>query len=313
VVAVLGAPEARASCSYINGYAPQNYTLQLPSTISVPRNAVPGQILANINLPANPAVTPFASCNGGNATRTLSAPTVAAGSIPYVYQTNVPGIGLAFYDYWPSQAATRYWGYTGSQEATGTMDWTWNSTLLGVQVVVTGPVSGGSVTNVAGVTANFAIAGLQIATLQAVGHPSIIVVACTTPNVTVNMGNHRLSEMAAVGSTTSSTSFNILLNSCPSGLNGITYELDPTTTIVAGTGNSVVTLDGSSTASGVGLQVLDGNGNPFALGTPVTFTGYNQSTGGNYAIPLKARYYRTTSAANVGSANTAITFIMTYQ
>jgi major type 1 subunit fimbrin (pilin) len=74
-----------------------------------------------------------------------------------------------------------------------------------------------------------------------------------------------------------------------------------------------VALDGSSGATGIGVQLLDNSGNPFPLGSPQTFNGYNSSTGGAYAISLKARYYQTGSSIGPGLANTVMTFLMNYQ
>lgn len=107
------------------------------------------------------------------------------------------------------------------------------------------------------------------------------------------------------------TAFAINLNNCPSGINSIKYRLDPTTTIINPT-KSVVTLQSSSTASGVGVQILDASSNPLPLGVDNVFSGY-AATGGNYSIPLKAAYYQTGYIAKGGSANTSLTFTMTYQ
>ncbi|WP_322061195.1 fimbrial protein [Paraburkholderia sp. J63] len=91
-------------------------------------------------------------------------------------------------------------------------------------------------------------------------------------------------------------SFTIDLNDCPAGLGqyglAIQYEIDANTTILDST-NAVVALDGTSSATGVGIQLLDGNGNPFPLGQVVALNGYNPATGGSHTVPLRARYYQT--------------------
>jgi len=69
-----------------------------------------------------------------------------------------------------------------------------------------------------------------------------------------------------------------------------------------------------ATASGVGVQLLNSAGTaPFALSTTSfqAFAGYNKSTGGDYVIPLMARYYRTGNLSP-GTATSSMVFTMQY-
>ncbi|RDI99212.1 type 1 fimbrial protein [Dyella solisilvae] len=126
------------------------------------------------------------------------------------------------------------------------------------------------------------------------------------------MGTHMNSEMTGPDTFTSATGFSISLNDCPAGMDSIQYQIDPVTSVV-NSANSVVALDGSSTATGVGIQLLDNKGTAaLPLSTPITFHGYNQNVGGNYSIPLKARYYQTGDRVGAGKANTSVTFTMAY-
>lgn len=134
---------------------------------------------------------------------------------------------------------------------------------------------------------------------------------CTVSNINVPMGVQPASGFQGINTRMTPTDFAINLNNCPSGINSIKYRLDPTTTIINPT-KSVVTLQSSSTASGVGVQILDASSNPLPLGVDNVFSGY-AATGGNYSIPLKAAYYQTGYIAKGGSANTSLTFTMTYQ
>ena len=94
-------------------------------------------------------------------------------------------------------------------------------------------------------------------------------------------------------------------------MNAIHYQIDAVTPIVDNA-NAVVDLDGSSSAAGIGVQLLDGDGNPAILGTKRPFAGYNGATGGNYTIPMRARYRQTGDTITPGSANSAVTFTMSY-
>lgn len=141
----------------------------------------------------------------------------------------------------------------------------------------------------------------------------IVAQACTTPDVVVPLGTHSAKEMGSVGATTAATSFSISLNNCPSGLKSIQYRIDPVTTVLDAQ-QSVVALDSSSSATGVGVQLLNAAG---TAATPLqswqTLSSYNSSTGGSYSLPLSARYYQTSSTIAPGPANTSMTFTMQYQ
>ncbi|MFK2932007.1 type 1 fimbrial protein [Dyella agri] len=137
--------------------------------------------------------------------------------------------------------------------------------------------------------------------------------ACETPDVMVRLGSHLPSEMPAIGTTTQAVGFDISLNNCPAGLGRIQYRLDPTTAVLSAA-DSVIALDGSSSASGVGVQLLNDDGTTaFQLGKDQTFSDYDPSSGGSYVIPLKARYYRVGGAIAGGAANTSVTVTMQYQ
>lgn len=137
--------------------------------------------------------------------------------------------------------------------------------------------------------------------------------ACQTPDVRVPLGWWPQTTFSGIGSTSGTKPLTISLNSCPAGLNSIAYRIDPVTTVV-NVAQSVVALDASSSATGVGVQLLDSTGTqPFPLQTWTTFTGYNAGTGGNYTILLNARYYQVSAAIAPGPANSSMTFTMQYQ
>jgi major type 1 subunit fimbrin (pilin) len=144
---------------------------------------------------------------------------------------------------------------------------------------------------------------------------TIQVAACTTPDVLVKLGTHSSTEagLASIGGTTQAVGFNVKLNNCPAGMNSIQYRIEPATPVV-NSAQSVVALDGSSSASGVGVQLLNAAGTaaaPLSTTTFQTFSGYNNATGGSYTIPFQARYFRTGNITP-GTANTSMTFTMQY-
>jgi major type 1 subunit fimbrin (pilin) len=142
---------------------------------------------------------------------------------------------------------------------------------------------------------------------------NIVVGSCMSPDVVVPMGTHSTKELTGPNTFTSSVSFNVSLNNCPAGINTIQYRIDPTTA-VAVAAQSVVALDASSGATGIGVQLLNSAGSAaFPLSAFQTFSGYNSATGGSYTIPFKARYYQTASVIVAGTANTSMTVTLNYQ
>jgi len=106
--------------------------------------------------------------------------------------------------------------------------------------------------------------------------------------------------------------FNIAINNCPAGVRSIQYMLTPNT---ASLGNGVVSLDAgvAPVATGVGIQLLDGAGNPVSYNVAVPVSGVTSGTGGSYTVPLKATYFQTAASLQSGSANTSFTFTIIYQ
>jgi major type 1 subunit fimbrin (pilin) len=261
---------------------------------------------------------------------------IVMGSSGYSYNSLEIQIG------WRNDATGRTYGYPvdvswslggGTSDAynygTATYSYAMNGAQFGMKMdfafIKIGPVTGGTI-NLPGVVAqagvsvtttpnpltNYAMAPQQIANVTLVGGPTFAPVACATPNVTVPLGTHANTEFSGVGPiSTAPASFNISLNNCPAGINNVQYEIDAVTTILDAN-QSVVALDSASTARGVGVQLLDANGNAMPIGTQQTLAGYNPA-GGNYTIPLKARYYQTTAPVLAGTANTVMTFTMNYQ
>jgi len=141
---------------------------------------------------------------------------------------------------------------------------------------------------------------------------NVVAASCETPDVSVAMGeDYKLFDFGGPGSTTREVPFGLKLNNCPEGIAKVNYQLQALTPVIDAA-QGVVGLNSTSSAVGIGLQIKDENGVPVPLNTPRTFSGYNAS-GGNFVIPLTASYYRlATESLRPGSANTEVTFIMSY-
>lgn len=335
----LGSSVAWASISCSGGN--QTFTLALPSTVSVPRDAPVGSVLTSWVL--SPASTGLFSCrvtgdNGlvyayaGSLFTVNSNIRPAGGEYgnPVVFNTNVPGIGMAIAgNVYVGGSGYGWWGWARAQGGTlltyggyGPATYSYSPgaqiavALVKTSAVVTagGQVSGGQVAFVYPATYSTNYFGQSAKYLTT--PVTIVPLSCSTPNVNVPLGSHRKSEFTGVSSTTRNVNFNFAVNGCPSDLGhfgpAIQYKVEAVTAIL-NSSQSVVALDSSSEATGIGVQLLDGNGVVFPLNTYKTFSGYNGATGGSYNIPFQARYYQAAATVSPGKANTSMTITMLYQ
>ncbi|MEN2468963.1 fimbrial protein [Burkholderia sp. GS2Y] len=332
---------ASISCS---GTA-QTVTLAMPSSVTIPRDAAVGTLLTG--WVSTPNVTNYYTCTVSGVvtsgmvfepqSMTRAGMTVAAqnGGTYTVWNTNVPGVGVAIgAATFANQCGNQPWRdlgvplsvfpspWTGSAcNTSGTVTSITNGGQVQAALVKTGPITAGTVTGgvlVVGASATntggsvYTVAASPLVSFSLT--PTIVnVAACITPNVTVNMGSYMQSAFKGIGSTTSpAIPVTVAVNACPSGLNTIQYQFIPVNAVLDST-NGVLALSSDSTASGIGLQLKDNNGNALKYNTQYTLTSYSKSTGGSYTIPLKATYYQTAASVKAGSANAVLTFTMTYQ
>ncbi|WP_254211021.1 fimbrial protein [Burkholderia multivorans] len=296
---------ARAACEFVNNKSELIVNLAFKSEYHVPPGTAIGTVLDDVRVSTDS--TSYALCGApGQSNRSVyGGAQVGSGTTPYTFATNIPGIGLAFYD---EYGRTRYWGEGNGGAYQGY--WSWDGSRIGAKLIVTGPVGVGDVPG-GSVYARMTLDGLPVATIKTTGF-KITTPACSVPSVNVDMGSLTLDRFAGVASTAGDKPFDLRLTACPAGRTGIYYRFDPTTQVVPGTGNSVAALNGSSGATGIGLQLLDGNGKPVQFGQSTKMTGYTGAAG-DYSVPFRARYYQTAATVTPGSANASITVTMSYQ
>lgn len=136
--------------------------------------------------------------------------------------------------------------------------------------------------------------------------------SCQTPAVPVAMGDdYQLQDFDQAGATPRKVRFNIGLNQCQTGIKKVTYSLKATTPVIDAA-KGIVALNNTSTATGIGLQLMNETGQPIALDTAYPFNAFT-TTGTTFKIPLSAAYYRLPNGnLKAGSANTEVTFIVNY-
>ncbi|WP_053269592.1 fimbrial protein [Pseudomonas chlororaphis] len=262
-----------------------------------------------------------------------------------VYLTNVPGIGVAVWNASTAMPFTQSYGNCGG--GTASCNWlnvqramAFDISLIKIGEVSPGTIQGASLPTMAQswVTTNT----LQVQRVSLTGSINVVSRTCSTPDVTVDMGTRRLSELSGVNSATPWKDFTIDLNNCPafhgiySGTgprwlsdgtsnnldsrtsNVLRLRLDPVRTAI-NPGQGILSLDPSApgdapAASGIGLQVADSHGGALPLATlrPSGITP-SATEGRSYTIPLKARYIQTASSVTAGPANASAVFTINYQ
>lgn len=312
--------DVHASCSFTAGNTLIS-TVALPEQITVPRNVGRGTVLWDSGWVQGGTGTASILCNAyfWQKMRWSITGLQPVADMPNVYALpDLPGVGIKAGWFWGSTGAPSTWAWIGkpdSWEANTTQAYILRS-FLQVQLIAIGPIKNGTqgfpspTINVWYDNANAA----QLVLTQTSVKTNAL--ACTTSDVLVSMGGHAISELSGPSTYTRAVDFSIHLYGCPPGMDGIKYQIDPATPVISWD-DSVVALDGSApanvAATGVGVQLLNRDGTAaFPLRRPVRFDEYDTSTGGNYTIPLKARYYQTEANVVAGWANSSMTFTMIY-
>lgn len=135
---------------------------------------------------------------------------------------------------------------------------------------------------------------------------------CTTPDQDVKLMADVSTSFSGVGSVAGTQPFTLSFNNCPAGMSRIGYRFTPTTAVLDAA-NGVVALDGTATATGVGIQLADGQGQPVEFGTLYWLQDYNSLQVQSYRVPMQASLYQTEPTVSGGSVSSAITFTMDYR
>ncbi|WP_176041707.1 fimbrial protein [Burkholderia stabilis] len=236
-----------------------------------------------------------------------------------IYSTGVAGIGVRF-----SLPVTTPYGYWPKTQRRGDTSWIGiNVTaVLRIEFIKTGPISAGGVISGEIAEANidniFKFSSYRIdgvITLE----PKVPTCRVTTPAITVPLGNMPASTFNGVGSVSPSKPFNIVLQ-CSGGEPGAVTNVYTTLTDHTNPGNvsDTLSLASDATATGIGIQVLNGS-TVIKYGPDSSATGNTnqwkagESGNGTFTIPLTARYIQTAPKVTPGAANGLATFTMSYQ
>ncbi|SDY31777.1 Pilin (type 1 fimbria component protein) [Pseudomonas sp. NFIX28] len=303
---------AENSCKYaLTGGKQDIITIDIGQTMSIPRDTPNGTVLYE-STPYQHGTTNKYNCSSAHSwgvKNNLGTDTTTSDTFP------IGGTGISWQYILNGKAR---FGYGGFIESAGT--WHFENYTTALRLIKTGDIKSG-VTIAAGDVGYIKADTLFLTTIRTSQPITITAASCETPDVKVDMGEHDLDVFSKSGSYSRSINFDIKLNNCPSGIKKVTYSLTPNTTAPAWNASmGIIKLHANSTAKGIALQIIDSNEQPVELNKTYTFSNFS-STGGNFNIPLAARYFRTLPTGNfgehdtgmsAGTANSDISFVMSY-
>ncbi|WP_084210005.1 fimbrial protein [Ralstonia sp. A12] len=277
-------------------------------TITVPASLAVGGIIAEQVSSPGWTTNPFCTAGTINYRYELTRFT-AATSIPNVYATNIPGVGLSVqlldngFDgglFFPMQGSTSRGPGQGFQYTNRTF----RARLVKTGAITPGTIAAGQVAR--SVTNNVVNISLNFAAAFTVQNPTCSV---NTASITIPLGNVAASSFANVGSvSTTRGPQNIGLTCAASprvrmSLQGTRAAGGPTTTV------ALTGAGGAGVAQGIGVQVLFG-GAPLVVNS-TTLTTVSNAAGAALNVPISARYYRT-GTVTAGRANASATLRFDY-
>lgn len=320
---LLGAQEANALCKLntANGYVPKNINMVVGRVVVSPDLPVGSLITTPKTFPiyqAGANNTPF-DCTSGPGTLNGRINTAAVGAEwsgkEKVFATNVQGIGIRLLRratggnppdvYYPHTLYGSFGAFSDKADFV-------------VELYKIGPVSGSGLL-VSGIYTTYSgDDGLSAVTTRVDGDAITIVtptcmVDTGSKNIPVLFGKVPQSDFKGRGSTTAERSFNIRLK-CNAGTgtqNTVYLRMDATPDPAGDAGVLRITQgSGSTTATGVGIQVIDGQRVPVKYGDDALV---GPSKDGDYVLTYTARYFQTGAAVTPGRADGTATFTLDYK
>ena len=304
--------------SIVEAACPFTMLVNGPAVVNVDPTLPVGTSLWSASVTVNESSS--IACIGGYATLTYNG-VGARENTYFTYPTSVPGVGIRL----------KY--LTGSMNNGAWFPWSYTSTWTGgyiqthtifVEFIKTGPITvAGSLSGVFSTwntnLADNPVWGQYAWAAPVVFNVAVPTCAVTTHDIAVSMGSVAATSFGGAGSVSDSKPFNISLQ-CSGGVINSYTNVYTTLTDVTNPGNvsDTLSLNASSSATGLGVQVL--------RGTTVIRYGPDSSVAGNpnqwfagaaqngaFNIPLTARYIKTAATVTPGTANASATFTMSYQ
>ncbi|MBS78922.1 fimbrial protein [Variovorax sp.] len=313
----LGAPGAWAACTKNPAYTERVINMVM-GTIVVPNDAVVGQKIGEKDFPVYTAGVnnqPWV-CNGAGGTVSgvmLQGQDLNFPGLEKLYSTNVPGIGIRLLRTISSTQKT-YYPHTLSGSF-GSFD---PNAAFRVEVYKTaattgsGPLASGTYTQYYSLDDGKSV----LTTFLSANAITIITPTCSVDvgsrNISVQFGKVPQSDFKGRGTTAAERNFNIKLN-CKAGTgitNTVYLRMDATKDPAGDDGVLRITQGSTGIATGVGIQVIDGQKAPVKYGEGALV---GPSKDGDYTLPYTARYFQTGNAVTPGRADGTATFTLEYK
>ena len=318
VLALLpGVQEAWAACVRYPGTAVKFINMDMGQVV-VPNDLAVGAVIARkpFPIPTRDTSEYIFDCTAGGGTLIgeMLQGTPMPGD-PTIYSTAVPGVGIRLsrvidayltvnYPHRLSRGAAYIYFATGTQFQV--------ELVKTAAVTGNGPLASGVYTRYYGDGD-----GVSMLTTTLSGNGITIV----TPSCSVDLGSRNISvqfgrvpqnNFKGRGSTTGDRSFSIKLN-CKAGQNAqntVYLRMDATKDPAGDDGVLRITQGGTGIATGVGIQVVDGQSVPVKFGDNALV---GPSKDGDYVLPYTARYFQTGAAVTPGRADGTATFTLDYK
>jgi type 1 fimbria pilin len=314
---LFGAQGAWAECRVTPGYIEKTVNMAMGRVV-IPNDAAVGTIFKKqlFPLPLTGTTNKPWTCTGGGSVKGVMLQGTAVPGYDHVYTTAVPGVGIRLSRYFSDTEVSYY----PHDRSTTTDFGDFNAAsrfqveLFKIATVTgNGPLAQGTYTQYYAVGSD----NRSVLTTYLLGEGiTIITPSCTVDtgsrNISVQFGKVPQSNFKGKGTTTGDRNFNIKLN-CRAGQNAqntVYLRMDATKDPAGDDGVIRITQGGAGTATGVGIQVIDGQKVPVKYGEEALV---GPSKDGDYVLPYTARYFQTGNAVTPGRADGTATFTLEYK
>ncbi|NML29907.1 fimbrial protein [Paraburkholderia antibiotica] len=316
---------AHAQCTQGSGGAP-SLMISVPSPITIPRDApvgtVIGQGTATVTFnTASPfgvycsaaATLVYTNLQGASSSGTSNVMPIGSTGIGYSLQASG-----SYYSAGTISLPATFFQPSACSQTAGGKCYAYLGPTITMRLIKLSPLVS-SQTIPSGQYFTATVGGLSAGTVSLANAVNITNQTCTvtTPSISVSLGSVPINQFGAVGSGSTTIPFQIGLN-C-SGV-ATSYYITFTDSNNPGNNTNSLSLTSDSSATGVGIQILNG-GNPVSYGPDSSvagnlnqiFLGTSTGTGSVVTLPFGGRYVKTNGTMTPGSANGVATFTMSYQ
>ncbi|KAA6178697.1 fimbrial protein [Pseudomonas marginalis] len=306
-------PKAFSACA-TTPVIPTAQTISLAGGIPVSPNASVGSVIYTRTLVfASNTSTPYITCSGNEArSRYWFFNNLAYGTYtPEIIRTHVSGLGLRI-----KGPDGRYIRDPRDIQSlpSGPLSLTYaGENTLTIELVKMSPTLGAfslSAIQVANI-GYYVFDGardLQIWNIAWNGNIQSSAATCSTSDINVSLGRHASSIFTNVGDKSPAVPFVVNVK-CINRTPNVGIRLDPVFTAL-NADNGIISLDPSSGATGLGMQIMTQTGTPVNLNLPIK---NSVAPANDFAFALQAAFIKTAPIVSAGIGKSSVMVTITYQ